>query len=485
MNRIFSLIALVISINVYCQTKIWEKRIPLKEINEIVALKDNKTGDYDFIFSNNTQITPIRVDASFENSKIGWITSKGRSMTVDKPADNQYFIGELFFEDQLTLFYGNELNKQFGLIQLDYETGIYKKGPVLINLEDEKFAQSFSHMGKFYLLTSVKNSSILNLYVYNSYTDVKKIELDYSEIKYSSSYRDDVTLHNLLKEETNGLKLNVQLSLAKVDQNLPIPLSLTSNRCNLYKSQDRVYLTIDNRAKSTTVLSFSLLDYDISTFVFDGQGIESTAMSGDKTINSYVLNEKLFQLVVTPKELLLLVYDLNNGQLLKSYGALREEEINFRNSDFYLEATNSFWGERAKRISGDETKKIISKIRKGDAALVVREVSEKLELKIGGYRQITNNVSGMGGIPIGGGIFLSSSYRVSDEQDYFFKSYLDPVTLNHEPIEQIEGVPSIIGNLKTSLKLKDVVETIFSDGEKTFWCYYDTLTSIFHLYEIE
>lgn len=476
---------LLINLVSFGQVKVWEKRIPLLNVDGITGLIDEKSGNVDLLFSSGLNVTPIQIDSVFDGYSSGWKTSLGNKVHLPKPLGSKDFLGQINNEEGLTLFYGNPTVSDIGYVSLDFKNKNSSSGSISFSLEDEKFAQSFSYQNEFYILTAVKNSNKMNLYVFHSATDYEKQELDFSGITLLSPMDNIIDLYDFLKSESSGLiKLSVTMSLDAIDQNLPISLSSISNKANLYFSGENVHITLDDRKKNTVVLSISLRDYKTGFKQFKFPDMDCKEF-GNSTMNSFVFDDNLYQLSVCSAGLTVKIYDLESGSLVKSFYASEDDEITFRNSDFFLEATNSFWGERGKVIVGNETSKILSKIRRGDAAIAVRKVDGAIEMKIGGYKVYQSSSPMGGGMPIGGGWSVGLTYKQTDERDYYFKTYLRPDSFEHIKSTRLsDDVQQIIGKVKAKEKFKNGTETIFSNGIDTYWAFYHQASLTLHLYKL-
>jgi len=89
-----------------------------------------------------------------------------------------------------------------------------------------------------------------------------------------------------------------------------------------------LYITFDNVSESTLMYVVSLKDYSIERKEFD---YPKGKLDDFKKYNSYFVDDKLFQIASSNKEIVLLAKTLE-GNLIKSYYFDNQTPINIKNS---------------------------------------------------------------------------------------------------------------------------------------------------------
>ncbi|MEO1010999.1 MAG: hypothetical protein AAFX53_06800, partial [Bacteroidota bacterium] len=220
-----------------------------------------------------------------------------------------------------------------------------------------------------------------------------------------------------------------------IDGEVPSSIDMTSKEVKIYPRGNKLIITLDHENNSTKAISLNLeedgyeiTDYMMKVFSDRNQILES---------NSFVHNDRLYQLSLSVDSLWLRIKDLYSKETLKEYKNDKEGEITFKNSAIYQEK-NTFFGENTREL--EQSKQFLRKMRRSEVGVSVFETGNTLQLSIGGLKEVKGGGAPMmmpmpmAGIPMGPVMMTPTfgayqSYGAS--KAVFIKSLLDLNTLEH------------------------------------------------------
>jgi hypothetical protein len=346
-------------------------------------------------------------------------------------------LGHLVSEEQTTLFFADKKENAIHYQLFENGAQVPVQGTLeSVDISNETIIGSFNKGGRFYILTVPKRSSVVKNYAFTSHENFRVTEYDLSDVDLGNPKEN---LHSILFSDRVGVYSNWELDIPCIPGEGGSVLKDASRPIKIYPFENEAIITLDHEYNKTILIRiflnsrFSEVDYFnypmLSDFVY--------------SFNSYYLNDRLYQMVTTSKEMSLTVFQVSTGESLKDIQINKGDEIWFRNTPMFLNKTSNLSGE--KRLEITETKEILKRLTKFELGLSVREVSDRLELKVGVYDEVRRKFS----LPIAelGTIFLDISLYETLNKEYYFKSMFslglqhlsgEEVTLDY--YEQIEGI---------------------------------------------
>ena len=319
------------------------------------------------------------------------------------PEGYDEIIGKTIKNGQRSLYFKEYYNKKFGAVTFDFERGQSLQTEFGFKLNDEIYLQSHSYKDNFYILTVNKRSSILNVYTFEHSGKFQKKSFDFSENEFVNRNNKSKTLFHLLTEQ-NGERYRAETSAVKIQDSNPNSIEITSNLSKFYDRGSSFILTIDDGSLFTYLFEFSVPDLSGKL-----RAIENLNKIGDEefnTNNSYLFQDKIFQIGGNKKIMVLTVKDLETGKELKRLTVSNNEEITFKNSPIIQEG-NAFLPGSKREL--DNTSQFLRKISSENIGVAVFPTKNGYQITIGG--NIRNVYSGPmvtsgfgGGAPTGNNI---------------------------------------------------------------------------------
>lgn len=213
-----------------------------------------------------------------------------------------------------------------------------------LQLKDEKIIQKFSENDKFYILTVVKKSSLLKLYVFNSDGTQEEKNIDTKHLHFLTAKKELTDIYGILTQ--NLLPFEASFPMQKINTKNPTSLTESAKKRKCYSNDNQIIITLDINTDSTQILTIDLKDYSISeNFII--KPVINFVPSDEMNTNSFLIDDKLFQMKIYSAKMIFTIKDLQDN-LLKKYETVASSTINFKNSEIYQE-------------NGDANKQIIEK----------------------------------------------------------------------------------------------------------------------------
>jgi len=413
-----------------------------------------------------------------------------RSYECPRPKNKyRHLIGHTTKANQYNLFFATKRNKEFLVqtINLDERSSNEKK--FAFKLKDEKYLETFSYKNKLYILTLLKNSSILKLRVFeaNSLRITKEFNFNNNRFNTHQFYK----LNDVLKSPGS---FSSSISIQKINNNNPNSLELTSEKNKVYCYSNKMVISLDHRKDFTILIKIDLEDLtsEIKTYKFDE--VDGKQFSNIKS-NSYIYQDILFQTKVSKYELYLSAYNLITDRLIKKYQVKKDENIAFKNTNLIQENDAAIFSSQTRVL--ETSKQILRKMASGDPGISVYETNGYWEVTLGGKKDVKQG----GGMMIGGGMPMASAsagavtFTVSTPTMHSFSSYTSTKSvyfkcLFNKDMQHIEGdvKKNPFDKIKTFSDdtYEDLsIETIFKRENYFVFGYYDSVTKKYTLRKFE
>ncbi len=179
MKGFFSgLILMILSIQIFSQDLLFEKDVMMKSF-----FKD-KRESLPIVNTDKKEIILFLLDnAEIKGFRFNWNYELIDDFTTEKPINKfNVLLGHSVNNEEYHLFFTNEKKNEFFVksISISNKKGIGKQMP--LDLSEEKFLETISYNNKFYLLSIVKRTSKIKIYVFEGNSISKIEEIDFSEL---------------------------------------------------------------------------------------------------------------------------------------------------------------------------------------------------------------------------------------------------------------------------------------------------------------
>jgi hypothetical protein len=460
-KKIILLFLLLSSIFAFSQEEIITFKNDLKTsysyLKGVVPIVNNKNDDISLFLVDSKKIYGYLLDKNFNiiNKLISEDKSRKYKITLGSriSSKNNYY-----------LYVANKKLDKFAFLKFSFNKNKSSFKEFDLESTDEILIQTITNKNKFYLLTIVKNSSILKIYSFND--DGYFInKIDFSTDIFFNKSGKNVSFYKLLSASVGSFGLNKRINIVKIDDNNPNPLEITSELIKLYFKNDKIIFSFDINNSFTQVISIDINTFDKQLKHFN-KPLKEIELNQKKT-NSYINNNSIYLIAFSSKKFTLSIVDFATGELIIEYTASVDRNISFKNTSIIQEGgmyNNYREMEKTKRFF----RKIMSEEKVG---VSVHEFKNSYQITIGGKRDFNYaptmmpipfasiGVSAIYFNPIG---FSYSSY--SDTKSTYFKSILD-LNYNHvdgkiqenafDKIKKYKALKAYLDNSRIIFKYKD------------------------------
>ena len=308
---------------------------------------------------------------------------------------------------KIRLYWTSEDHKEVFTQLFDIENHTVVNQEYTLQLKDEKFIQNFSENNLFYVVTILKESNLLKFYVFDLEGNRIEKTMDLSAFRFLDKDNHKSTFYGILR--TFIKPLNASISLQKISPENTTSLTYSSNKRKCYIKNNQLTITLDLSLDFT-----QLIIIDLNTFTAKEKFIKNPYVyyenSLDVDSNSFLMDDKLYQIKLSLKTLKLTVKSLND-ELLKEYTITDTEPIDFKNSEILQKGTAKiapFTVDNDRVL--EKTKQFLRKLHNSSCAISCYNLNEKTLVTLGSVTEINGGgmMMPMGAPGFGGGFGSTS-----------------------------------------------------------------------------
>ncbi|MET0945073.1 MAG: hypothetical protein ABWY22_06675 [Flavobacterium sp.] len=369
----------------------------------------NETNKEVILFLNDKEkVSSVRFDDKFNVQD---------SLSTTRP-EKKYkeIVGYSQNEGNYFLFWASEDRKEINVQYFNFIKKETNTTPINLELKKEKIIKELTINNTFYLITILKNSSILKFYISDKNGNLNEKIIDLSHLKFKNTSNQIVALYNVL---IGGDPFHPTIQVEHISNDSQPSLALSSKEFKIYTyEKEKIILTLDNNNSSTDILKINLNDFTANL-----KSIEQPQIAQDKynynvaKSNSFLIDDKILQIKTTPDVLFFTISD-QNGNRINQFKTLREEEISYKNSDVFQEIKSI----HNKKVL-EKPKQFIRKINNSNPAVTCYNLNGLYYTVIGSSQDIAH--AGGGGMGMGGGFGgapmsfgFTSSYTIGNLISY-------------------------------------------------------------------
>ncbi|MCF7559693.1 hypothetical protein L3X39_03515 [Sabulilitoribacter multivorans] len=300
------------------------------------------------------------------------------------------FLGTSISNGSYNLFICNDKYTAFGMISFSFDLQVTKLVEIDFEYKKESFLQSISHKNNFYILTAIENG--FNLYTFDSDGKYEKTYFDLSKEKFLSK-KNGVSSLNFALSDDRIIRKTIEVH--KIQSSNPNAIELTSENIKMYVIEDDIIISVDNTTSYTQLIKINLKNHNATVENFEKPFIH--AENEYFRSNSFLYDDKLFQLVSTRNELAFSIKDLQAKTTIKEYRVEKNDSITFKNSPIIQEKgsdkaedVNSLSLTFGKYRELEKTKKFLRKITAQKIGISAYNINGIHQITLGGIRDALN-----------------------------------------------------------------------------------------------
>lgn len=300
--------------------------LQLKKDKGVFQVVDETAKKTTLFFADKTQIKTIRLDGAMKMID---------SMSTARP-DKAYdiMVGYSTSGEQTRVFWSSSDHEEVYAQVYDFE----KKGvggeKYLFPFKEDRFLQVFSEKDKFYILSIIRKTNKLKLYVFGSDGKMQEKIIDFSNAKFFDYYYHPISLYEAFGE--SFMPAEPAYSLQQIHAEDLTSLTESSKKRKCYLDGGKIYITFDGSTDFTHLITLDLTNFT---------GVEKVVQKPyiafndryELNSNSFVIDGQLYQIKTSSSKMFFVVKDLQ-GNVLKEYSKTPDDQLDFKNSEIIQES---------------------------------------------------------------------------------------------------------------------------------------------------
>ena len=407
MKKSFSILFVLISFSSFSQEMVKSLDLKIAKNTTVFQVVEEDKKQVSLFFNDKKIAKAIRL-----NNELNLIDS----LSANRPQKGyEDIVGYSITKNKYYSYWSNANNKHFAAQCFDFDTKQVSLNTFDLEFIDEKPIEKITIKNVFYLITTVKSTSILNIYVFKDGKAQKK-SLDLSNKTFISLESKRVTLWDLLNESYD---IQPALAIQDILSETPPSLVFSANKRKAYVKDDNLLFTFDNTKSFTQMLTINLSDFTFSQKALTFPFLEETEFNIPSS-NSFLLGDKMIQMMSNGNKMIIEIKDFENNEI-KSLVVEKDKEIDFKNSEIIQEN-----GKVSNTRILDKSKQLLRKIENQVPSLSCYSFNNKNYLSLGSVSPLpkNNNYAAMYFTTFGGftgaliGMAISSNYSLDNVNSY-------------------------------------------------------------------
>lgn len=420
---------------------------------------------------------------------------KTKLLTQSIASKYDQLIGYNIQDNTYNIFYSNKKNTKFAVLQSDFSNRTITEKILDFKLKKERYIETVTHNNQLYLFSITKRSSDFNIYTFDKDFSVSKHTISLKDLEYKSFVNSTYLLKAYdLITTADGI------SIIKIEPNNPNIIESTSKKVKLYPDKEGVILSFDNSDKETKLCYINLDRYTLDYKVYPKP---AATEEGFKKSNSYIYDNKLFQIASSNQKMKFTVLDLETQKIIKEYKVSKKDSITFKNSPIIQEGGGvlpTFTKNRVREM--EKTSKYLRKISSTQLGISVHMVDNEYTIILGGTQEINSGGAPMmmpgfgGGFGAGGTVGNLGAVTVNYNPtfysygNYFTTKSTYITCLFDQNFEHVQGdipvnVFDKVKDFEDNLVKKPKAVNIFLYNKKIHFGFYDTVDNLYKLYKFD
>lgn len=415
MKKILFALSCLHTILTFSQELVKNVSLDLPKKTDVFQIIEEEKKEISLFFCDKTRVRCLRFDSQF---------SIVDSIIGNRPSDlYDNIVGYSTSKNNYYTYWSNANNREILAQSFDFNTKKVAEKSFQIEFEKERVLSKITIDNIFYLITIVKNSSLLNFYVFND-GNMNRKSVDLSTKRFLDEENKSVPLWELISRSTD---FEPPFHFQTISSDTPPSLVFSAYKRKLYPMGNTLVFSMDTNPKFTQTFTINLPDFSVTQKVYSQPYFEERiATKSDNpekyysigSSNSCLLKDVVAQ-IKTVDNITKIVVKNRAGEELKSFRISEFEDISFKNSEIYQE---NGYAKGVKIL--DKSNKFARKIDGLNPSLSLYQPDDKIRMVVGGVSLFQNNDAIMIGGMIGGftgalmGAALTSNYTMNSINSY-------------------------------------------------------------------
>jgi len=331
-----------------------------KKNNQILNVENKKTHEVFAFIKDNEKITILKYNSAlFLSSESSFPIKNLEIYSIE---------GYSFSEDgNPTLYLSSDGLRNILMVKYYLENKTYRTSNLRFPFSGQHIITQFQKNNSFYILSIGRNDQTLIVNTLNN-GGVEKKSFNFSSYKFQDENTQSLTFTQLV----------IKNPIEKIETDDYNPLYKSTKKSKIYILDNRLILTLDHNSKKTQVFDLNLETNDLNEKNFT----QSIIQEPKKLSNSFLQEDKLYQINASESELLLDIKNYYSGQTIKSIAMSKNDENQFKSSPFFIQKDNR------KPKDFKETKRFLQHLSLLDVGLSVFKNKKNTFITLGGTPKI-------------------------------------------------------------------------------------------------
>ncbi len=334
-----------------------------KQPKETYIIENTKNDQFGIFLDDKNTVSGYFFDSKF---------SQLEKLIAQKPSKKySEYIGYATDSESISLFFKKRTKNKTSIARLTFNT-ISRKS--YINefegaLSNSNYLTSHTSGESFFVLGIIKESSSLRLLEFSPEGQMKSFKV--------STYSDELENNWLLKNAGN-IAPNFKPIIIKVDPRFPYKFGGIIKPYKSYVVKNGFSITLNNSEEATYILEINTSNKMAHVLKFENPKIKNARRV---TSNSFICDNKLFQITTSKNSLKLIITDLiQGGEIRFTKEWSREELFDQKNSKIRGDDINQFTQKTNQNLNF-----LLSLMAQNKSGLYVQEIKDRFIVTIGGY----------------------------------------------------------------------------------------------------
>ena len=420
MKKIIILLPLFLTSISFSQQLEGEIKLKLNNKHDVFQIVDETKKQVSLFFSDEESVKAYQFNSEFKPID---------SLLSNRPEGKfKSIIGYACKNNKYRIFWASNKNKEISSQCFDFESKKVSETLFKLNFSKEQIIQQVTVNNSFYIISLVKKSNVIKFYIFDNEGNLNTKMIDAKNYTLMDSYSESVSLYDAFKEDF--LPFEESFSLKSISPETPTSLTFAAFKRKMYTTPTEIIFTFDTNPQFTQLYKINLTDFSISRNLInqpregfpENDGSYSKENFGSKpeiNSNSFIINDKIFQIKLCSKLIKISVKDLE-GNEIKEFSAKPDQYIDFKNSEIIQENGSI----NNKRIL-DSSDQFIRKLYISNPGITCFQKEGNYYLTIGSASEIKEDASGavIGGILFGAAGAIIVSLITANQNIENFSSY--------------------------------------------------------------
>ena len=407
------------------------------------------------------------------------------SLLAERPStDYDDIVGYSTSDNNYYTYWSSSNNKEIASQCFNFTTKQVSLKTFSLEFVKEKAIKRITVNNVFYLITILKNTSILNFYIFKD-GQMEKKTIDLTDKTFINWENKKMNLWDMVNEYT---EFQPALAIQNMLNETPPSLTFSANKRKAYVNGNSLIFTFDSNRNFTQFLNFNLSDFTVTQKSYAQPYIEPTEYISEDS-NSFLLNDKIIQMKLNQNVMHLSIKDLDDNEI-KTYSVLADQEIAIKNSEIIQEN-----GKISNTRILDKSNQLLRKIYNLNPSISCYTFNDKIYLTLGSVSLVQDNNAALYGGMIGGftgaliGAAISSNYSVNNLNSYAKRKVVYINCLFDSNFNHIDGAMKKLAfdELRGFADQKNylVSQTVFRFNSGLYFGGYDKENSTYSFYKFK